>query len=273
MKKLLKTVRTEKTARFYRRFVIALLALVLLTGWGCRSVNRDCLTQTSTIDALLAGVYDGEMSCQKLLGYGDFGIGTFNHLDGEMVVLDGTVYQIKIDGRVYRPAKELKTPFASVCFFESEQEVSVAAGLDYKNLKELVDEILPNQNLFVAVRLDGKFKRMKVRSVPSQSKPYKPLAEVVKKQQVFELEEVSGTVVGFRSPPFVKGINVPGYHFHFLDNERRAGGHILDLETLSGTCQLDVLNTFTLVLPSENVSLAEVDLSKDRSRALEKVER
>ncbi|MCK5540094.1 MAG: acetolactate decarboxylase [Deltaproteobacteria bacterium] len=87
------------------------------------------------------------------------------------------------------------------------------------------------------------------------------------------MKMLTGTIVGFRSPPFVKGINVPGYHFHFLDQKRQSGGHILDLETISGTCQLDILNTFTLVLPTDSSSLAGIDLSQDRSHALEKVER
>ncbi|MEA1923487.1 MAG: acetolactate decarboxylase [Pseudomonadota bacterium] len=256
---------------FRKILLLSLLGLALLSGWGCATGNH--LTQTSTIDALLAGVYDGEMSCAELLGHGDFGIGTFDHLDGEMVVLDGTVYQVKIDGRVYQPAKELKTPFASVCFFASDREVTFESGLNYEGLKAMLDEILPNRNLFVAVKIKGLFKRMKVRSVPAQSKPYQPLAQVVKDQKIFELEEVVGTIVGFRSPPFVKGINVPGYHFHFLDQKRQTGGHILELETISGICQLDTLNTFTLVLPSASGSLAGVDLGKDRSYALEKVER
>ncbi len=256
---------------FRKTIALFIMGLALLSSWGCATANH--LTQTSTIDALLAGVYDGEMSCGELLKHGDFGIGTFDHLDGEMVVCDGTVYQVKIDGLVYQPSKELKTPFASVCFFNSDQDVALKSGCNYDDLKVLLDEAVPNQNLFVAVKIEGLFKRMKVRSVPAQSKPYQPLAQVVKHQKIFELDEVAGTVIGFRSPPFVKGINVPGYHFHFLDQKRQAGGHILELETESGICQLDILNTFTLVLPSAPDSLAGIDLGKDRSSALEKVER
>ena len=245
-------MKIRKYFGFCKASLLILMGLALLSGWGCATGNH--LTQTSTIDALLAGVYDGEMSCGELLSHGDFGIGTFDHLDGEMVVLDGTIYQVKIDGQVYQPSKNMKTPFAGVCFFASDQEVTLGPGYNYEGLKTLLDENIPNQNLFVAVKIEGFFKRMKVRSVPAQSKPYQPLAQVIKDQKIFELEEVIGTIVGFRSPPFVKGINVPGYHFHFLDQERQAGGHILDLETLSGTCQLDILNTFTLILPTVSVN-------------------
>ena len=260
------------SSRFYRQFLLLALGLLLLSSWGCVAVNQNHLTQTSTIDALLAGIYDGEMSCAELLDYGDFGIGTFDHLDGEMVVLDGTVYQVKIDGGVYKPAKGLHTPFACVCDFTSDKNFVVKPGLKYRDLKKLLDKIVPNQNVFVAVRIDGTFKRLKVRSVPAQTKPYKPLAEVIKHQQTFVLENVEGTVVGFRLPPFVKGINVPGYHFHFLNLTRDAGGHILELETSSAVCRLDTLTKFTLILPEDQAALAEVDLSKDRSHALEKVE-
>lgn len=249
--------------------ILGLSMMLLLSG--CAGGNQ--LTQTSTIDALLAGVYDGEMSCAELLGLGDFGIGTFDRLDGEMVVLDGRVYQVKVDGKVYRPASGLKTPFAVVADFRADCQPEIAAGLDFSALKACLDELFPNPNQFLAFRFDGNFSRMKVRSVPAQEKPYRPLAEVIKKQRIYELGAVHGTIVGFRSPPFVKGINVPGYHFHFLDDRRQAGGHILDLETGSLVCQADRLNVFTLILPENAAALAGVDLGRDRSHALEKVEK
>lgn len=246
---------------------IGIILLAACAGGG----NR--LTQTSTIDALLAGVYDGEMSCRELLRHGNFGIGTFDHLDGEMVVLDGMVYQVKVDGKVQRPKPDQKTPFAVIAEFQADSQPEIPVGLDFAALKKELDRLFPNQNQFIAFRLDGAFSRMKVRSVPAQEKPYRPLAEVVKEQKIYQLGAVSGTVVGFRSPPFVKGINVPGYHFHFLDEQRRAGGHILDLETGALVCRVDRLNTFTLILPEDDAALAGLDLGRDRSQALEKVEK
>ena len=48
--------------------------------------------------ALLDGIYDGEMTIGELLGKGNFGIGTFDALDGEMIILDGVCYQLRGDG-------------------------------------------------------------------------------------------------------------------------------------------------------------------------------
>ena len=106
---------------------------------GCSTTPGDRITQTSTIDALLAGVYDGEMSCRELLDHGNFGIGTFNRLDGEMIALDGKIYQVKSDGKVYTPETDIMTPFATVCAFQPDTKFSLPDGTDFYVLKLIVD--------------------------------------------------------------------------------------------------------------------------------------
>ena len=142
---------------------------------------------------------------------------------------------------------------------------------DYKAVQASIDEKVPNQNLFAAVEIVGKFKHIKVRSVPAQNKPYPPLAQAAEKQSIFEMNDVSGVIVGFRTPQFVKGVNVPGCHFHFLSDDRTQGGHILDFELIEGSCKVDLCNKFLLLLP-ENDSLKDIDLSQDKSAELHKVE-
>jgi len=249
-----------------KSFII--LALVFLAG--CMPAGRNQITQTSTIDALLAGVYDGQMTCGELLKYGDFGIGTFDRLDGEMIVYQGRVYQIKSNGKVYLPVAATKTPFAAVCDFKPDTEFSLKSA-DYKAVQASIDEKVPNQNLFAAVEIVGKFKHIKVRSVPAQNKPYPPLAQAAEKQSIFEMNDISGVIVGFRTPQFVKGVNVPGCHFHFLSDDGKRGGHILDFEITEGWCKVDMCNKFLLILP-ENDSLKNIDLSQDKSAELHKVE-
>lgn len=212
----------------HSRSLIALSILALFTG-GCQTIPMDTLTQVSTIDALLAGDYDGHTSCEALLENGNFGIGTFDRLDGEMVLLDGKVYQVKADGHAYSPAPSQGTPFASVVRFSADTHLSLSGPMDMTALQEKLDVTAPGKNLFYAFKLNGTFARMKTRSVPAQVKPYPPLIEVTRNQPVFEMENVRGTLVGFRLPAFVKGINVPGYHLHFLSEDRSRGGHVLDL--------------------------------------------
>jgi len=247
------------------------LILSLVFFAGCLPAGRNQITQTSTIDALLAGVYDGQMTCGELLKYGDFGIGTFDRLDGEMIVYQSKVYQIKSDGKVYLPDTATKTPFATVCGFKPDTEFAFKSA-DYKTVQSIIDERIPNQNLFTAVEIVGKFKHIKVRSVPAQNKPYPPLAQAAEKQTVFEMNDISGVIVGFRTPQFVKGVNVPGCHFHFLSDDKTQGGHILDFEMTEGLCRVDLCNKFLLILP-ENDSLKNIDLSQDKSAELHKVEK
>lgn len=248
------------------------LILVLVFCGGCLTGQTGRIMQTSTIDALLAGAYDGDMTCRQLLNYGNFGIGTFDKLDGEMTILNGKIYQVKSDGKVYSPAPDTKTPFATVCNFKPDMQFSIQSA-DFKTAETIIDEKISNQNLFLAVEISGKFRNIKARSVPAQQKPYQPLVDAVKTQSVFEMNDVSGTIVGFRTPPFVKGLNVPGCHFHFISADRKQGGHILDFELTSGICKADTCNQFLLVLPDNINWLKDTDLSKDKTKELEKVEK
>jgi len=246
------------------------LFLLLLTG--CATTPKDTLTQVSTIDALLTGAYDGQMTTDQLLKYGNLGIGTFDALDGEMIVLDHQVYQARSDGTVCLMPTNSTTPFASVVNFRPDLTPCLKTVLTEETFQSSVDELTPNQNLFLAVRFDGYFTSMKVRSVPKQQKPYPPLAEVAPQQAVFEYTGVSGTVLGFRCPAFVKGINVPGWHLHFISDDKTKGGHILGFTTVGGNLQLDECHRFYMVLPKEQ-QFSTLNLSQDRSAELEKVEK
>ncbi len=251
------------------RVVLVFFVVLLLAGCATR---HNQLTQVSTIDAILAGTYDGTMTCGDLTRYGDFGIGTFDRLDGEMVILDGTVYQVRADGKVYRPHASVKTPFAVIVPFESDITRKLPAGTSFASLQKIIGEAASNKNLFAAVKVQGTFRFMKTRSVPAQSRPYPPLVEVTKTQAVFDLKNVVGTIVGFRSPPYVKGINVPGYHLHFISEDLKSGGHILDFELNAGSADIDLCNRFLLILP-ENERFGAVNLGIDRSEDLEKAEK
>lgn len=246
---------------------------VLLTA-ACSSLPpRDTITQTSTIDALLAGAYDGSMTCDDLLLHGDLGIGTFDRLDGEMVLAGGRIYQVKADGKVYTPDKTLTTPFAAVCAFSPDRKVAFDQGSDYAAVQRALDEAVPNPNLFCAVSIRGIFSRMHTRSVPAQEKPYPPLAEVTSNQPEFHLQDIPGQIVGFRCPVWVKGINVPGYHLHFISDDRTVGGHILGFEMAEGRGAVDICHRLLLILPGGDEMFGAADLTRDRAGELEAVEK
>ena len=248
--------------------LVIVFAFFLLAGC-LPQANR--ITQTSTIDALLSGIYDGQTSCRQMLTYGDFGIGTFDKLDGEMAILNGKIYQIKSDGKVYAPSSDIKTPFATVCKFIPDSQFELKT-VNFKTAESIIDEKFPNQNQFLAIKITGTFKHIKLRSVPAQKKPYPPLVEVSKTQPVFEMNDVFGTIVGFRTPPFAKGVNVTGCHFHFLSKDFTQGGHVLDFKLADGNCQIDKCNEWHLILPKNDL-LQNIDLSKDKTTELRKVEK
>ena len=250
-----------------------IIILVIATpAYSHLGENRDVLFQISTIDALLAGVYDGEMTYEELAKYGGFGIGTFNGLDGEMIGIQGKFYQIKTDGIAYPVDGSMKTPFAVVTFFETDKTVLLDKTVDYEELKEYLDNLLPTQNIFYAIQIEGTFDYIKARSVPKQNKPYPPLVEVVKNQSIFEFHNVKGIIAGFRCPIYVKGINVIGYHLHFLTKDRKAGGHLLECQLQNIEIEIDYTSAFYMVLP-KNAEFYTVDLEKDKHQELEKVEK
>jgi len=249
-------------------FLLASTALLLV---GCAVGEPRGITQVNTIDSLLAGVYDGNVTLAELGRSGDCGIGTFDRLDGEMLLLDGVFYQVGSDGKVRRPPGGVTTPFAAVVQFEPELTEVLGPG-SYAGVRDRIDALIPTRNLFAAVRLHGTFRKMRTRSVPAQTKPYPPLAEVTKHQPEFELENVRGTVFGFRLPQYVKGINVPGYHLHFIDDDHTCGGHILGFELESGVLSLETLHRFTMILPENSEAFATADLNRDRGKELHQVE-
>jgi len=262
-----------------KRFSVILSLLILcMPVSGCNvdeaqnTVDNEVLYQVSTINALLDGAYDGQVSIAELQDRGDLGIGTFATLDGEMIVLDGNTYKARYDGSVEKVDDLQKTPFAAVTFFDEDERVENAEFADYESLQKTLDGLIENSNLFYAFKITGDFPYVKVRSVPPQQKPYPPLAEVTKNQPTFEFENVKGTLVGFWCPAFVNGINVPGYHLHFISEDETMGGHLLESRIKNATILVDQTPSFQMTL-SEDSEFGKLRLDEDKTEELEKVEK
>jgi acetolactate decarboxylase len=235
--------------------------------------HHHTLFQTSTIEALLEGKYDGDVSFAELEAHGDFGLGTLHALDGEMIALEGRFYQVKADGRAYEVVgKRAKTPFAVVTFFEPDLSRSLTTPMDFTSLRAYLDRAVGARATCCAVQVDGHFDYVKTRSVPQQKKPYPPFAEVVKRQPIFELRDVRGSLVGFRFPDYTQGLNVPGYHFHLITEDRGAGGHVLEGRMSRGELRLDHEADLRLQLPS-GVELPVPDQTAAKREELDGVER
>lgn len=255
------------------RFPILAAGLALAAGCstGPAGADRETLHQYAVFNGLMQGQYDGALRVDDLLTRGDFGIGTFDRLDGEMVVLDGVCYQVKSDGSVARVPPDRTTPFAAVTRFDEDLAIEVTRPVSLPELQRLIDERLPGPNAFYAVRVTGRFSGVRARSVPRQEPPYKPLAEVVANQAVFELAAGPGDLVGFRCPAYTQGVSVPGYHFHFLDAARGAGGHVMAAVLESGRVSVDRTDAFRLSLPG-TIDFLRADLTRTSPDAFRKVE-
>ncbi len=230
------------------------------------------LFQTGLVDAFLAGMLDGNYRVGDLHQHGDFGLGAFNNFDGELLLLDGKLYQVKADGHAYAAADSLRTPFSVVNFFRPDTTFSLRRRLPQAQLFAYLDSAVRGTNKLLAIKLTGRFRYVKARSNPPvYQRPYPPVAALIGGQKIFEHRQVQGTFVGYRLPAYLQGINVPGYHFHFLTADHQAGGHVLDFTTDSVTVAVDELPSFSVELPT-HPDFQRLNLAKNRQAELNKVE-
>ena len=222
--------------------------------------------QVSTSGALVAGVYDREVSVQTILEHGNFGLGTFANLDGEMVVIDGHAYQVHGSGVVLEAAPDAGAPFAVVTWFDPDTDVSIAPVSSFKDLEARCDEFRRSGNIFYALRLDGRFKRVRTRAV-NPPQPGTRLVEAANAQSEFTFGDIDGTLVGLWSPGFSSAFSVAGYHFHFLSADSQHGGHLLDVEADPLRLKVEALTSFHLALP-ESEAFLKADLGKNTAEEL-----
>ena len=238
--------------------------------------KADNLYQVSLLNGLMQGDYDGSVSIGELLKHGDTGLGTFDKLDGEMIVIDGAVYKAKSDGTVEKqPANEL-TPFAAVGFMDADYNLDGLNGITNLNdLKTKLDDYVKtkaaDKNAFYMVKISGDFNLAHVRSVPMQEKPYRPLNVISDEQKEFKYNDVKGTIVALYCPDYMAGINLPTWHFHFISDDKTKGGHLLDINIKNATGTMDKMEDYNLVLPSSK-TFADMDLAKDLSKETAKTE-
>jgi acetolactate decarboxylase len=259
--------------RFFKShnlLLAAVLGVVMSSQAFCR--ERETIFQFSTLGSLMAGVYDGGITLKDLSRHGDIGLGTFDKLDGEMVVLDGAIYQVRSDATVHKLPGASLSPFACVTYFDKDVSMVSNTNMDMAALTRLIDSRISSVNYFYAIRITGTFAYVKTRSVPAQVKPYRKLTDVVANQPTFEKRDIKGTIVGFRCPPYVQGVNVPGYHLHFISEDKSWGGHILGMQTGDISIALDKTPGFAMELPKGG-DFQTTDPGTSDSEAVKKVEK
>src|SRR5580658_8893100 len=232
--------------------------------------DRHRMYQISTSTALVDGIAQGAVSAQTLLERGDFGLGTFENLDGEMVILDGAIYQVTSDGSVKRRDDDFEIPFAVVTHFQAEANFEAKGIGCLKDLEMVCDPHRESNNLFYGLKVEGVFEAVHARAVSSIA-PGTTLIDAAKEQKEFYFSNIEGTLVGLWSPVYSSAFNVPGYHFHFISKDRTKGGHVLQCGARTVRVELQMLCEYDVRLPTEGTFLS-ADLSKDPAAELAKAE-
>ncbi len=233
--------------------------------------RRNRLYLCAPVNALIEGIYEQKLPLSEVLTNGDFGLGTFDHLDGEMIILDGRIYQITGEGRVIEMDDTARTPFACVTFYEPLSHDELGEETSYPEFMEWLQRLLPSSNLCYAIRVEGVFAQMRVRSVPKQDS-YRPLVEVAAEQPVFEFSDIEGTLAGFFTPSFVNSVNVPGLHLHFLSSDKQHGGHLLTCVPRTIRAGVQFLTRLEVSLPV-SFDYLTCDFQRDTGSDLEKAEK
>lgn len=266
-------------------FFYAIIAAMVLCVVSCDerahavkdTTNNDTMFQSATLQSLMIGNYYGYISVGDLRSHGNHGLGTFENIDGEMIILNDTVFQARFDGSVNVASDSTMVPFAVATHFDNDINFTVKNIPSLDSLLNILTAHIneSGQNLIYAIKIDVKnCNVVKARSELPQQKPYKPLAEALKTdQREFTFNNVSGTIVGVYFPAYMSQLNAVGWHCHFITSDRTHGGHLFDISfSDTATVQLDPTPAFSLFMPEEK-TFANTALDKDLSKEIEAVEK
>ena len=201
--------------------------------------KTDNIYQYGTMQKFLDRNFDGSLTIKELKKHGDFGLGTYNGVNGEMVVSEGRVYRILPSGEPFEVSEAELSPYTVVKFFEADTSFALNYTMSLEELKAYIKELIADTTKPVAIRISGEYEKAKTRTVEKQTKPYPSLDEIVANQIVFNFENIKGTAIGYWFPDYFETVNFPGFHFHFLKDGASGGGHLLDCTISNVTVELD----------------------------------
>jgi len=239
-----------------------------------KSADRETVFQVSLLQGLTLGDYYGSITVNELKQNGDTGIGTFEGVNGELIMVDGTVYRALSDGSIETAPDDETIPFANITFFDTDENHDISGVQSIDALKELLNEKINalGKNRFYMVRIDGAFKNVYARSELKQNEPYKPLAEALKTdQREFNWNNIEGTVVALYCPEYMNDLNAVGWHMHFISSDKSKGGHLLDIDIDNANVRIDSTQGFNMLLP-ETKMFQTLDLTVDQSDDIKNVE-
>lgn len=258
-----------------KKFLAAVLltAMFLVNTASAAHVNREVIYQVALLQSLALGEFEGSITVKQLKTFGDTGIGTFEGVDGEMIVLDGVVYRANQQCKINVVDDKVTVPFSNVTFFDKDFSVKLN-NVDKDALEKILNEQVEKhgRNSFYMVKISGEFASMHVRSELGAKKPFnQTLVELLKTQNEVDKENVRGTVVGLYCPDFMTSLNSAGWHFHFVSDDKKFGGHVLGLNLKNGEAQFDKTDNFRMSLPPTK-SFQERNFKADLREDIRKAE-
>ena len=266
----------------FKLIIILTVVISILMFAGCSTekssntsdLDRDVLFQVSLLQGLTFGDYYGNIPVAELEQHGDTGIGTFDGLNGELVMLDGEIYRVAGDGSIEIVPDDETVPFSNVTFMDADLTKNLTEIENYTALCNELDKIVEERgkNHFYMIRIDGLFNEVNLRSVYAQEEPYMPLVEVLEYDQTFfNYPDIEGTVVGLYCPPYMSDLNAAGWHFHFISKDKTKGGHVLGINFVDAVLTMDDTDAIQMILP-DNEMFESFDLTVDKSADIKKVE-
>jgi acetolactate decarboxylase len=233
-------------------------------------VSHSTLYQVSTATALVEGIYQGAVRVRTLREHGDLGLGTFENLDGEMMIVDEHFFQARSDGSVKEVEDDVLCPFAVVTRFAPDSAIVLQKCPDLVHLVGQFDQLRHTDNFFFALRVDGHFSYVRTRAM-CRTEEGVPLVQAAAVQPEFEFHDIPGTLIGFWTPEYARTFNVPGYHLHFLSKDHQSGGHLLECAGSELRLQIQREGDYHVALP-ETEDFVKADLRLDPAADLAKAE-
>lgn len=225
-----------------RAVVVSVVVSAAFMPIASAADGDEWVQQIGTYDYLVSPNYAGLAPIKSASKGTTLGLGTFDRLDGELIMVGGESYRVSTDGTPVRIDGTQTTPFFESVKFTPKASGPVPPGTTCANLISGVNALAQSDKGIIAVRVRGTFSDLTFRSVPAQAIPYPPLSQVVAKQTLFPLGQRRAVLVGFRTGPDLAGTGAPGLHLHGLTADRKAGGHVISC-VAGGDVQLSVQRT------------------------------
>ncbi len=217
-------------------------------------MNDSKMFQVSTLQALMLGYTKSVITVEELLKHGDIGLGTFENVDGEMIVLDGHCYQAKSDGTISEAGSATGVPFCAVAHMLPDGEADLENVSSIDDLKRFLDITIDEAfalNSMHIVRVDGLFNKVMARSEDGVISRHVELKDILENnQQDFCFENIRGSLVCIYFPDYMDGINAPGWHLHFVSEDKTCGGHVFDIDLKSGKASFSRKTNIEIKFPS-----------------------